>query len=63
VKEKLMLQRVIVWGEPFDIEVHQKSKSVWVASGKYMDEYHSCQDRSPTTAAARWREWAQYKGN
>jgi hypothetical protein len=55
--------QVIVWGKPYDVEVHKKSKSVWVAHGEYMGEHHSTQDRSAATAAARWREWAQYKGN
>jgi hypothetical protein len=53
---------VRVWDEPHTIETHQKSKSVWVASGEYMGETHSTQDRTEGAAVKRWREWAQYKG-
>lgn len=55
--------RVIVWDKPYDLEVYQKSKSAWTAHGEYMRERHSTEDRSARTAAARWREWAEYKGN
>ena len=58
-----MIRQVMVWGKPIEVSVHQKSKSVWVASGSYMGEYKQTTDRSANTAAARWREWAQYKGN
>lgn len=58
-----MIQTVMVWGQSYEVQVHQQSKTVWVATGSYMGEIHSTQDRSPGTAAARWREWAQYKGN
>lgn len=57
-----MKQRVVVWGEPIELEVHQRSKSVWVASGEYMGAYHQTTDRSPGSAAARWKEWAHTKG-
>jgi hypothetical protein len=55
--------RVIVWDKPYDLDVYKKSSSVWIGHGEYMGESHSTQDRSANTAAARWREWAQYKGN
>jgi hypothetical protein len=29
---------VQVWGKPHEISVYQKSKSVWIAVGTYMDE-------------------------
>jgi hypothetical protein len=59
-----MARRTVeVWGKRCELETYQKSGSVWVASGEYMGESHSTQDRSETTAVKRWREWAEYKGN
>jgi hypothetical protein len=54
---------VTVWGHRYPVSVYQKSKSVWVASGEYMGESISVQDRSAGTALKRWREAATYKGN
>ena len=53
---------VPVWSKLQTITVYQKSKSVWVAVGEYMGEYHQSQDRTASTAAKRWQEWATYKG-
>jgi hypothetical protein len=55
--------RVFVWDEPHDIAVYRKSKSVWVATGDYMGKLIVVQDKSASTAAKRWREAAEYKGN
>lgn len=55
--------RVMVWGKPYIVTTHQKSKSVWIATGEYMGESKSVQDRSPGAAVKRWCEWAEYKGN
>ena len=54
---------VRVWDKPYVVEVHQRSKSVWIARGEYMGESHETKDSSARSAAARWREWATYKGN
>lgn len=58
-----MKKIVMVWGKEYEVTLHQKSKTVWVASGEYQGEHKSVQDRSPTSAATRWQEWARYKGN
>lgn len=57
-----MQQRVIVWGEPIMVDVHQRSKSVWVARGEYMGQHIETTDRTASTAATRWQEAARYKG-
>jgi hypothetical protein len=54
---------VAVWGRLQNIIVYQKSKTVWVATGKYMGEDHQSQGPSANTAAKRWQQWATYKGN
>jgi hypothetical protein len=53
---------VIVWGASCTVETHKKHKTVWVASGEYMGEFHSTEGRTEGAAIKRWREWAQYKG-
>jgi hypothetical protein len=57
-----MKRRVRVWGEAIDIDVEQKSRTVWVAIGEYKGEHHETTDSSAATAAMRWVEWAKYKG-
>ena len=54
---------VYVHERPQVISVHQRSKTVWVARGEYMSEWHESRGRSANAAADHWREWARYKGN
>jgi hypothetical protein len=54
---------VMVWNEPYEISIFQKSKSVWIAVGEYMGKQIELQGRSASTAAAHWREAARYRGN
>jgi hypothetical protein len=53
----------MVHDKPYEVTTHQKSKTVWIASGEYMGERHSTQDKTEGAAIKRWREWAEYKGN
>ena len=48
--------RVFVWNKPYEITIHRKSKSVCVATGEYMGERVTVQDRTPGAAAKRWAE-------
>ena len=58
-----MAQRtVMVWGEPVEISVYQKSKSVWIAVGTYMGERLESKGSSESSAAAHWAAAAKYKG-
>ena len=54
---------VEVWGKSYTVITHQKSKSVWIAVGEYLDKRIEVEDRSKATAIKRWREAARYKGN
>jgi hypothetical protein len=54
---------VFVWDKPYEITVHQKSKTVWIARGEYLGEQLESKGSSQTAAAAHWREQARYKGN
>ena len=63
VHKMLIKDTVIVWGKPCEISVHQKSKTVWIARGVYMEEWIETKGSSHTSAAAHWREAARYKGN
>jgi hypothetical protein len=57
-----MQQRVVVWGKPILIDVQQRSKRVWVASGEYMGETVQTTDRTAGAAAKRWQEAARSRG-
>jgi hypothetical protein len=57
-----MRQRVVVWGKPMFVEVHQQSPSVWVAVGDYMGQRIEAKDRTAMTAAKRWSEAARSRG-
>ena len=54
---------VQVWDKPYEITVHQKSKSVWIAVGEYMGERIEAKGSSESAAVKHWREAARYKGN
>ena len=57
-----MAQTVQVWGKPVEVEVYQRSKSVWVAVGIYMGERIEVTDRSRTSALGLWQRTATYRG-
>lgn len=59
----IMKTTVFVWDKPYEITVHQKSKTVWIARGQYMVESLESKGSSQSSAAAHWREQARYKGN
>ncbi len=52
---------VAVWGRLQNIIVYQKSKTVWVATGKSRGEDHQAQGSNANTAAKRWQQWVTYK--
>jgi len=54
---------ITVWDKPYEITVHQKSKSVWIASGHYMGQYLQVKGSTASQAESHWREAARYKGN
>lgn len=58
-----MERRVLVWDKPYTVQVERKSKSVWIASGEYMGDFHAVEDRSDNAAVLGWLQWARYKGN
>jgi hypothetical protein len=58
-----MKHSVTVWNKTHEIEVYQKSKSVWIAVGEYMGERLETKGRTQSQAAGAWREAARYKGN
>ena len=57
-----MTHTVMVWGKPYKIDVEQKSKRVWIASGECMGQSIQAKDFSEGAAIKRWREAAEYKG-
>jgi hypothetical protein len=55
--------RVLVWGKPVEVEVYQRSKSVWIATGSYMGEHLETKSQSPGSALRLWKDAATYRGN
>ncbi len=55
--------KVSVWGQEIVIHVYQKSKSVWIASGTYMDEHLDVKRSTRGAAIKGWIDAARYRGN
>jgi len=58
-----MAHEVEVWGAKIEVEVYQKSKSVWIAVGYYMDQRIEVKRASRGAALKGWIEAARYRGN
>jgi len=58
-----MEHKVKVWNEVHEVSVHQKSKTVWIATGEYMGAHIEAKGTSESSALAHWREAARYRGN
>ena len=62
VRQSMPAYEVKVWGRPVEIEIYQKSKSVWVATGSYLNETITVTGRSVGSAMIGWRRAAEYRG-
>lgn len=58
-----MSEIVRVWNVDVEVNVYQKSKSVWIAVGTYLGHQIEVKARSDSSALALWRDAARYKGN
>lgn len=56
-----MERTVLVWNEDVEVNVYQKSKSVWVANGTYLGDHIEVKGRSVNSALALWRDAARYR--
>ena len=61
--DEIFKRTVEVSGKLHEIKVYQKSKSVWVAVGTYMNDRLEVQGRTSTQALTAWRRAAKYRGN
>lgn len=57
-----MKHTVKVWNEEIEVHVYQKSKTVWIATGTYMDHHIEVSRRSASAALSAWRDAAKYRG-
>ena len=57
-----MERTINVWGKPCQVNVHQKSKSVWIAVGDYMGARVETKGRSANAALGLWADAASYRG-
>jgi hypothetical protein len=53
---------VEVWGQSYEIETQQQSKTVWIAYGDYMGEHIQTKDQTRGAAIQRWRDRARSIG-
>lgn len=58
-----MVHTVKVRDRPYEVSVHQKSKTVWIAVGEYEGHRIETEGRTESQAIASWREAARYRGN
>jgi len=54
--------QVTVWGRRYEVTARQKSKTVWIAIGTYMDEWLETQGRTESDAIRKWGAAAHYRG-
>lgn len=53
---------VQVWNDTVTIHVYQRSKSVWIAVGTYMEHRIEVKRQTQGAAISGWRDAAKYKG-
>jgi hypothetical protein len=59
-----MADRTIeVRGKPYQIAVHRKSKTVWIASGTHLGLRIEAQGRSEVKATSAWALASHYRGD
>jgi hypothetical protein len=58
-----MKKRVVVWSDEVEIDVVQKSKTVWRASGQYKGRHFESKAQTPGAAAKAWADAARYHNN
>jgi len=51
---------VTVWNRQFELTAHQQSKAAWIARADFNSEPLEGHGRTPSRAAASWREQARY---
>lgn len=54
---------VEVWGTKITITVHQRSKSVWIATGTYLGHHVEVKRATQGAAVKGWVDAARYRGN
>ena len=58
-----MKLRTSIWGKIYEVDVEQRSTSVFVAHVEYLGKSYSAQARSPSAAAKAVGEKARYATN
>lgn len=58
-----MRHTITVWGREVEVEVYQRSKSVWIAVGSYLGGQLETKSSSSGSALRLWADAAKYRGN
>jgi hypothetical protein len=53
---------LFAWADSRGIKVYQRSKTVWIAAGRYREREYVVKGRSPAIALSLWIEGARYVG-
>ncbi|NOJ48430.1 hypothetical protein [Bradyrhizobium archetypum] len=54
---------VKVWDDMVEINVNQRSTSVWIATGEYKGKYHEVKRQTRGAAVKGWADAAKYHSN
>jgi hypothetical protein len=54
--------KITVWNESHTVTIYQKSKSVWIAVGDYIDQRIETKGSSAGSALNAWKDAATYRG-
>ena len=55
-----MKMLVTVWSDRVEIDVEQRSKTVWIASGEYLGKNYEVKRSTRGAAAKGWADAAKY---
>ncbi|MBA5802123.1 hypothetical protein [Rhizobium changzhiense] len=58
-----MEKTVRVWDKEVSVSLHQSSKTVWHATGYYMEKRIDTKGRTWSQALSLWAKAANYRGN
>jgi hypothetical protein len=56
-----LTRKVRIWGKPIEVEVSQRSRTIWVAVGLVVGERLEVQDRTESAVLERWQDAARYR--
>jgi hypothetical protein len=56
-----LTRKVRIWGKPVEVEVFQRSSTVWIAIGQVGGERLEVEDCTESAVLERWQDAARYR--